>query len=149
MPNYRRRFDQGATYFFTVVTQDRRPIFKSANARRLLRKAFVSTLRVRPFEFWATVLLPEHMHCIWTLPENDFDFSTRWSILKRTFSQAWRSVNGSMTTLSTSRKSHRELVVWQRRFWEHQICSERELYAYRDYVHLNPVKHGFVSDPHD
>jgi len=147
MSEYRRRFEPGATYFFTVVTAGRRPIFGDDRARRLLRSAFLDTLAWRPFDLWAAVLLPDHLHCIWILPPGDADFSTRWSNLKRTFSKRWLNAGGLSVGLSESQARRRELGVWQRRFWEHLIQSERELYAYRDYIHLNPVKHGYVDDP--
>ncbi len=149
MPEYRRSREPGATYFFTVVTQKRRPIFKDALARRLLRNAFKQTRHRMPFELWAIVLLPDHLHCIWMLPKDDSNFSARWSMLKRKFSQTWSEATGSLTPLSQSQEKHRELGVWQRRFWEHQIRSESELFIYRDYIHLNPVKRGHVSDPSD
>ena len=148
MSEYRRWREPGATYFFTVVTDRRRPLFTDPLARKLLRHALAFTRRRLPFELWATVLLPDHMHCIWKLPNGDDDFSTRWSMLKRTFSKEWRRLGGDLSPVSASRRDHRELGVWQRRFWEHLIRDERELYAYRDYIHLNPVKHGYVAEPH-
>ncbi|HNO78024.1 MAG TPA: transposase [Phycisphaerae bacterium] len=149
MPQYRRKREPGASYFFTVVTQNRRPIFNDPSARSLLRRAFEKTDNQMPFELWAIVLLPDHLHCIWNLPEGDSDFSARWSAIKRTFSQRWIELVGNTTTQFKSHRKHRELGVWQRRFWEHQIRNETEMYIYRDYIHFNPVKHGYVAEPSD
>ncbi|MDX2199584.1 MAG: transposase, partial [Phycisphaerae bacterium] len=89
-----------------------------------------------------------HLHCIWHLPPGDDDYPTRWSILKRRFSQRWRDFGGATDRRSASRARTRELGVWQRRYWEHLIRDERALLAYRDYIHMNPVKHGYVRHPH-
>ena len=147
MPEYRRKRDPGATYFFTVVTKDRRRIFSEASARDLLRQAFQETQMRMPFDQWAIVLLPDHLHCIWKLPDGDSNYSARWSMLKRTFSQSWTKATGRSAPPSTTDQKHRELGVWQRRFWEHQIRNENELFVYRDYIHFNPVKHGYVAEP--
>lgn len=109
-----------------------------------LRDAVQTTRRERPMRVDAWVVLPDHMHCVWTLPEGDSDFSTRWSVIKARFSLAvapWHK-----------RKSHiarRERGVWQRRFWEHHIRNEEDLAAHIRYCRLNPVKHGIVRDPDD
>ena len=82
MPNYRRAFAPGGTFFFTLVTAGRRPILTGPLARRLLRAAFRDTRRIRPFEMLAITLLLEHLHALWRLPSGDADFSTRWSQIK-------------------------------------------------------------------
>lgn len=88
-----------------------------------------------PFTVDAWVLLPEHLHCIWTLPEEDMDFSKRWGLIKAKFSKGI--------------KGHRATPVWQKRFWEHLIRDERDLQAHFDYIHYNPVKHGLVNSPRE
>ena len=132
MPEYRRWREPGATYFFTVVTEHRRRLFYDPEARRLLRAAILETQARWPFSIDAIVLLPEHLHCLWTLPLNDSDFSRRWSFLKRRFSRSWSALQGAPAAISPSRRSHRELGVWQRRFWEHLIRGDDEFLAYRD-----------------
>jgi putative transposase len=96
----------------------------------------------------AAVVLPDHMHCIWTLPEVDIDYSVRWSIIKRTFTQC---VRGTVRTAhpTISRLKRREGSVWQRRFWEHQIRDERDYQMHCDYIHYDPVKHGLAGAPND
>lgn len=96
---------------------------------------------------FASVLLPDHMHCIWLLPDGDDEFPKRWSHLKRRFSQAYLAQGGRELPISQDRRNHRERGIWQPRYWEHLIRDESELYAYRDYIHLNPVKHGLAKDP--
>lgn len=126
MPNYVRSRVAGGTYFFTVVTRDRRPVLTDDACRGALRAAVLSTRQRWPFTVDAWVLLPGHLHCIWTLPSGDADFSKRWSATKRMTSQA----------LGRS--------VWQPRFWEHSIRDESDLQRHMNYLHGNPVKHGYV-----
>ena len=139
--HYRRSTTPGATYFFTVVTHQRRPVFDNRQAVTRLRAAFRKTKQRHPFEIDAFVLLPEHIHCIWTLPEGDHDYSTRWGLIKSEFTR-----NHPNRTATNHR---RERAIWQRRFWEHQVRDERDLRAHIDYIHYNPVKHGLVSAPID
>lgn len=94
------------------------------------------------------MLLPDHLHCIWTLPSNDSDFSSRWARIKLSFTRSYLAAGGKAATVSPERQSRGDRGVWQPRFWEHLIRDNRELYGYRDYIHLNPVKHGLVTDPH-
>jgi REP-associated tyrosine transposase len=149
MPNYIRWREDGAVYFFTLVTLRRRPLFNEPMARRSLRRAFVEVRRRWPFDMFACVLLPDHLHCIWTLPDGDDGFPMRWANIKRRFTQAYLSQGGTALPVSTNRRLHNERGVWQPRYWEHRIRSENERNAYRDYIHLNPVKHGYVDDPLD
>jgi len=95
MPNYVRRYAPGGTFFFTVVTHGRRPLFSSDLARACLRDAVMDVQKERPFDLVATVLLPDHWHCIWALPEGDFDYSKRWGIIKSRFTKGWLSTGGS------------------------------------------------------
>ena len=145
MPNYRRARTAGGTYFFTVVTEGRQPIFTIPAARAALRDAIEQVRRQYPFVIDAWVLLPEHIHCLWTLPEGDSDFSGRWGMIKAGFSKQMKSSLASDGTVSRSRQRHREVSIWQRRFWEHQIRDDEDFRRHTDYIHYNPVKHGWVT----
>jgi putative transposase len=101
-----------------------------------------------PFEIPAAVVLPDHLHFIWTLPRGDDNYSKRIGRMKVEFTRALRGKDNLPTNVSLSRKKHRESDVWQRRFWEHTIDDENEFERYFDYIHYNPVKHGLVSCPH-
>lgn len=148
MPEYRRYYQPGGTFFFTVVTEARAPILCTDRARTLLRSAIHETRDRFPFTVDAFVLLPDHLHTIWTLPEADRDFSKRWSMIKRLFSKAWMSAGEQTQPVSSSRNRNRRLGVWQRRFWEHLIRDEADFERHCDYIHYNPVKHDRASCPH-
>ncbi len=144
---YRRAKTSEATYFFTVVTHNRRKILCEPENVDLLRNAFRYVMKQHPFKIDAIVILPEHLHCLWTLPENDADFSNRWRLIKSYFSrQCQDKYQGK---ISTSRQHKGEKAVWQRRFWEHQIRDERDLVSHVEYIHYNPVRHGLVNAPKD
>ena len=102
-----------------------------------------------PFEIAAIVLLPEHLHALWTLPTGDDVYSLRWRRIKREFTRAWLQCGGAEAERSPARLRERRRGVWQRRFWEHTIRDESDLEAHFDYVHYNPVKHGLVRRPQD
>jgi putative transposase len=137
MSNYRRYHQKGACYFFTVVTYNRCRIFESKSAVELLRSATQAVMNKRKFKIDAMVVLPEHIHCIWQLPENDADYSMRWMLIKK-----------HISTSIDSPKNHRgEKQIWQRRFWEHQIRDDDDYQKHMDYIHYNPVKHGYVKNP--
>jgi len=146
MPNYIRVRDKGITLFFTVVTYQRRPLFEDENARNCLKEVLQITRNKYPFTQHAICLLPDHLHCIWTLPENDDDYSTRWSSIKANFSRLYKTGQDG-SPLSASRKKRREKAFWQRRFWEHAIRDEEDLSRHVDYIHYNPVKHGLADSP--
>lgn len=135
----------GGTYFFTLVTYQRQPIFSDSEAVKLLRKSFRHTMEKLPFTIVASVILPDHMHFIWTLPENTSDYSTRWKMIKGHFSKNWHDRDNISEV--KSRQSKDEVDVWQRRFWEHLIRDEQDLSNHFDYIHYNPVKHGYVTSP--
>jgi putative transposase len=97
----------------------------------------------------AWVLLPDHLHCVWTLPENDNDFSTRWNIIKKRFTQAAKTTLHQAEFMNKSKHKHRESTIWQRRFWEHQIRDDEDYRYHIQYTHYNPVKHGLVNNPYD
>jgi putative transposase len=109
-----------------------------------LREAIEETRSRRPYETIAFCLLFEHLHCIWKLPENDADYSKRWSSIKGHFSRTYLSLSGQHRQPSSSRARKGEVCIWQRRFWEHQIRDENDLQRHVDYIHYNPVKHGLV-----
>ncbi len=144
---YRRAKIPGATYFFTVVTHNRQPILCHPENVDLLRNALRQVMQQRPFKIDAFVLLPNHLHCIWTLPEADADFSTRWRLIKSNFSRQCH--NQYQGKISASRQKKREKAVWQRRFWEHQIRDQQDFNNHVDYIHYNPVHHGLVLSSKD
>jgi len=102
-----------------------------------------------PFTLDAICLLQEHIHCIWTLPEQDSDYSLRWKEIKRHFTRGYLARVGPGEILSTSRQARGEAAIWQRRFWEHSIRSDQDLNRHIDYLHYNPVRHGLVKRPVD
>ncbi len=145
MPNYRRAKTKGGTYFFTVVTYRRQRFFTLPDCRLALRNAIVRTKRDYPFSIEAWVLLADHLHCIWTMPENDSYFSKRWGLIKATFSKQTKAELHQEKWMNESKRKHRETTIWQRRFWEHRIRDEEDYVAHVDYIHFNPVKHGYVD----
>lgn len=142
MSYYRRAKTAGATYFFTVVSYRRQGILCDAPVRKAIRQAIVEVSNKSPFAIEAWVLLPDHLHCIWTLPPDDADFSSRWSRIKRMVSQECGTAYRRDDWMTPSKRKHRESTIWQRRFWEHQIRDEQDFNQHMDYVHFNPVKHG-------
>ena len=180
-----------------MVTHQRRKILCLEPCRRVLREVIRKTQARYPFTIDAFVLLPDHLHCIWTLPERDTNYSMRWGFIKKEFTRKVRGIigdaeiagmaememvgtahptaspgmggyahqNGSLkrrvgcahqrerATISAhynhSRKKHRESTVWQRRFWEHTIRDQADFNAHVEYIHYNPVKHGYVQAPKD
>jgi putative transposase len=139
MPDYRRIFVPGGEYFFTVNLEDRT---SDVLVRRIdaLRAAWRYVEARAPFDTVAAVVLPDHLHCIWRLPSDDDDFPTRWRLLKAHFT---RAVAAAEAPPQGRRKGERGL--WQRRFWEHVIRDDRDRLAHVDYIHNNPVKHGYCS----
>ncbi|NET26042.1 MAG: transposase [Okeania sp. SIO1I7] len=142
---YRRAKTPGATYFFTVVTYNRQKILCEPENIDLLRKAFRYVMQKHSFKIDAIVILPDHIHSLWTLPENDANFSTRWRLIKSYFSRQCDSQYQGK--ISTSRQNKGEKAVWQRRFWEHQIQSDRDFANHVEYIHYNPVHHRLVTAP--
>lgn len=149
MPEYRRAHVEGGIFFFTVVTYDRQPIFANATARGFLHQAWEDTCNRFPFETVAICLLPDHLHCIWHLPEDEWDFSTRWGQIKSQFSKKYLKEIEPGQEHNPSRDRRGEASIWQRRFWEHTIRDEEDLHTHLDYIHYNPVKHGYVTSPAD
>ncbi len=145
MPNYRRANTPGACYFFTVVTFRRRNILTDNDCRVWLHNAVLNTRKNHPFTVDAWVLLPDHLHCIWTLPADDNNFSMRWNGIKRRFTTLAKHRLHKPEWLNASRRRHRDGTIWQRRFWEHQIRDDNDYQRHVDYIHYNPVKHGLVN----
>jgi putative transposase len=147
MSDYRRAYVPGGTFFFTLVSQRRAALFSKAIARRLLGSVMRRCFLRRPTRVMAIVLLPDHLHTIWTLPEGDADFSTRWAWIKKEFTKSWLALGGREEQQRESQRRERRRGVWQRRFWEHTIRDESDLEAHFDYIHYNPVKHGLAKSP--
>jgi len=144
MPEYRRAKVPGGTFFFTVVTYGRLHVFRDEVAVSLLRDCMRKVRARYPFSIDAIVVLPDHLHCIWTMPEGDSDYSGRWRWVKARFSRAYGRTPGDG---SASMRRRDEFGVWQRRFWEHWIRDEDDFKRHCDYIHYNPVKHDLVDSP--
>jgi putative transposase len=144
MPNYRRLAVPGGCWFFTVALADRR---SDLLVRRIddLRDAVRKVRERRPFSIEAMVVLPDHVHAVWHLPEGDGDFSRRWHLIKRSFSM--RIEAGATTVRGGLRPGERG--IWQRRFWEHLIRDDDDFANHVAYCHVNPMKHGLVSRVRD
>ncbi len=140
MVEYRRNFVPGGSYFFTVNLLDRRTRLLTANVEAL-RAAFRGVRSRHPFTVEAIVILPDHLHAIWSLPEGDVDFPLRWRLIKSAFS---RTLPGG-EPVSASRAGRQERGIWQRRYWEHTLRDETDYARHVDYIHFNPVKHGHVG----
>ncbi|WP_341938376.1 REP-associated tyrosine transposase [Marinimicrobium sp. C2-29] len=138
MPHYRRNYLPGGTYFFTVTLSDRQSDWL-VQYISTLRDAVRRVQQTRPFTIDAWCVLPEHLHAIWTLPAHDADYSNRWREIKKIFSK----------TVVASERLPRQIDIWQQRFWEHTIVDERDYRQHLDYVHFNPVKHGWVNRVQD
>ncbi len=149
MPHYRRYWVPGATYFFTVVTHGRAPILCTNLARPLLHAALEDCRRECPFDMPAVVLLPDHLHAVWTLPPGDDDFAGRWGRIKRVFTQTYLAAGGDQLPITAARRRQHRRGVWQPRFWEHLIRDEDDYEKHFDYIHWNPVKHGYAATAWD
>ena len=141
MRNYIRARIGGGTYFFTLVVADRRNGVRLTDRIDSLREAFRVVRQAHPFALDAIVILPDHLHCIWTLPPGDADYASRWRLIKGRFS---RSVPAG-EPISRSRARRGERGLWQRRYWEHAIRDDLDFERHVDYIHYNPVKHGHAS----
>ena len=137
---YRRNLAPGATYFFTLTLLDRRSCALTDNIG-VLGSALRGCRQRHPFSLVAIVVLPEHLHCIWTVPDHDSDYSTRWALIKAAFTRITRA--GGEKVRSGERR------LWQPRFWEHTIRDERDLERHVNYIHFNPVRHGHVGRVQD
>lgn len=175
MSDYIRPRVPGATVFFTVGLAERKSSLLVDHVE-ILRGAVRRTRSERPFQIDAWVVLPDHLHAVWTLPEGDFDFSTRWSAIKARFTRDLRTLESNCRRPGFSparpaleiptelpvvksgrfaglkpglRRNKREQAVWQRRFWDHHVRGPEDYAAAVRYCHINPVKHGYVERPED
>ena len=139
----------GGTFFFTVVVHKRRRLFDNSAAVSLLGSVLRRCRMRWPFDVDAIVLLPDHWHTIWSLPPGDSDYSRRLGWLKKEFTSRWLAIGGRETPVSEGRRRQRRRGVWQPRFWEHAIEDEDDFEHHFDYIHWNPVKHGYVRCPRD
>ncbi len=144
MTNYRRNFISGGSFFFTVNLAERQLRLLTDHID-FLRQALRDVRRRHPFAIEAIVVLPDHLHAVWTLPEDDADFALRWRLIKSAFSH--RLPTGER--VSASRAGKAERGIWQRRYWEHTLRDEGDFARHVDYIHFNPVKHGHVSRVRD
>jgi putative transposase len=145
MPEYRRLYRPGGSYFFTHVTYRRYPWLCSDIGRRALREALITVRRKYPFAIDAFVLLPDHFHCIWTMPEGDTDFPKRWRLIKLMVTKAASQELALPLQKGRSGTLRREGNLWQRRYWEHCIRDEEDFARCFHYIHKNPVKYGLVE----
>jgi len=130
MPSYLRNHLSGGTYFFTANLNDRSKTYLT-DYIDILRDAVRIVKNNRPFKIDAWVILPDHMHAIWTLPKSDSDYSSRWREIKKKFTKELRRLGINQP-------------IWQNRFWEHTIRDQTDFNHHFDYVHINPLKHGYV-----
>jgi putative transposase len=144
MPNYRRAFVPGGCWFFTANLFDRSSRLLTTNIEAL-RDAAERTRARYPFHIDAMVILPEHIHAVWTLPPDDADFSVRWRLIKSYFAKSIPKDEA----VSRVRQSRGERGIWQRRFWEHLIRDEGDYARHLEYCYINPVKHGHVRRVQD
>ena len=150
MPDYRRSYVAGGTFFFTLVTDHRRPILGTHRARRCLRESIENFRGDWFFTLVAIVLLPEHLHTIWTLPPGgNVDYPIRWKRIKEEFTRRFLGAGGNEAEPSDSRRRQCERGIWQRRYWEHTLRDEEDLKRCVDYIHWNPKKHRHVANIRD
>ena len=127
-------------FFFTVNLLNRRSDLLVRHID-LLRETVRATRSRHPFHIDAWVVLPDHMHCVWTLPDGDADFALRWKVIKFAFARRLPKTE----VLTATQRPRGERGIWQRRYWEHMIRDERDYRHHVDYVHRNPLKHGLVE----
>lgn len=136
---YRRNRVPGGTYFFTVTLRNRR---LSTLVDRIddLRESVRYARKKKPFRIDAWVVLPEHIHAVLTLPANTHDYPGRWKLIKSRFTHLLVKAG-----LPVQKNERGEYDVWQTRYWEHTIRDESDFAHHVDYIHYNPVKHGFTK----
>ncbi|MGZ8272028.1 MAG: REP-associated tyrosine transposase [Methylophilus sp.] len=143
--DYRRAWHAGGTYFFTLnllMRKDNDLLVKHVD---ILKIAINQVKQAHPFKIHAWVILPDHMHCVMELPQEDCNFATRLRLIKINFSKALPKTEHR----SQVRIKRGERGIWQRRYWEHLIKDEADYKAHIDYVHINPVKHALVMQVKD
>jgi len=149
MPEYRRIYICGATVFITCVTFKRAHLFSNEKARQILYSSWMRITRLHPFTTEAICVLPDHIHALLTLPENDSNYSLRIREIKRLFTIQYLANYDVVSQRNPSRIHKKEANIWQRRFWEHTIQDEQDFENHFDYIHYNPVKHGYVKNVAD
>jgi putative transposase len=145
MPEYRRIRVKGGSYFFTVVTFGRRPFLIDDRVSTALRQGIQEMRQSLPFSIDAWILLPDHLHAIWTLPENNDNFGSRWAVIKIAVSRQCGYLVSKDGPTKESPAKRGETGIWQRRFWDHLIRDDLDFQRHLDYLHWNPVKHGYVK----
>ncbi|RKZ65993.1 MAG: transposase [Gammaproteobacteria bacterium] len=138
MSSYKRIFLPNNSYFFTVVTANRNPFFAGDENVQLLKTAFFYVQSRKPFKIEAICILPDHLHCIWTMLD-DSNYSIRWQMIKTDFSRRYRYQN----------REQKQTKIWQSRYWEHVIRDQDDFDKHVDYIHYNPVRHGLVKSVKD
>ncbi len=149
MPNYRRNFVPGGSYFFTLVADRRAPILCSDLARQALRQVLILARHRWPFQIDAIVLLPDHLHTIWTLPPDDARFPLRWAWIKKEFTKRWLLAGGPEQPRTEGRRRDGRRGVLQPKYWEHTLRDDHDFERHMDYIHFNPVRHGLVRCPRE
>jgi putative transposase len=149
MPDYRRWFIAGGSFFFTVVVDGRRRLFDDRNAVQLLGHVIRECEARWPLTVNAIVLLPDHLHAIWTLPAGDAAYPKRWGWIKKEFTTRWLDAGGRDQFVSNARRCERRHGIWQPRYWEHTLRDEHDFERHFDYIHWNPVKHRHVRCPQE
>jgi len=149
MSSYRRNYVPGGTFFFTLVTYDRRPILTTDLGRQCLREAMSIVRGDLPFDLIAICLLPDHLRAVWVMPEGDADYSVRWKRIKHEFSTRWLAGGGSEAMVTASQKKEGRRGIWQPHYWEHTVRDEDDLERCVDYIHWNPRKHRLVRRVQD
>jgi putative transposase len=145
MPEYRRVKIPGGTYFLTLVTYQRQRLFSTRKVCDLWHEAVNHVSTYHPFTMVAYCILPDHIHMIWRMPKDDLNYSMRIGEIKKYFSKRYVARFGVTIPKNKSQQKRRELTIWQRRFWEHYINNQDDLRCHIDYIHYNPVKHGWVD----
>ena len=144
MPQYRRTLVPGGSFFFTVVTEGRRRLLTDEPARFALRQAIQDVRLERPFRIDGWVLLPDHLHAIWTLPREDHDYATRWRLIKGRVTRLLAEAGHDTKAMTARRRAKGQGSLWQNRFWEHRLRDDNDIRRHLDCLHFNPVKHGLV-----
>lgn len=145
MPQYRRSRLPGGRFFFTVVTEQRQRLLTEDPVRLALRQAIQAVRRQRPFRIEGWVLLPDHLHAIWTLPSDDDDHATRWRLIKRRVTHQLGGACHNPAVMTERRRKKGQGSLWQHRYWEHCLRDEDDMRRHLDYLHFNPVEHGLVA----
>jgi putative transposase len=146
MPNYQRNFVPGGTYFITIVTYHRRRFLTDESVRPMLYQALRDAQAEMPFAIPAMVIIPDHVHLLIALPPGDCAYPARLGYFKKEFTKSYLEAGGVEATTTMGIKLAGRRGVWQPRYWEHTIEDEQDFEHHFDYIHYNPVKHGYVQE---